>query len=346
MNNLEKVTLLAVFIFLFLFLTLLFAQKSVSTIVSDLPVELSPQERAWLKAHPEIVLGYTDAFEPDVIVNPDGSLRGIQVDFLAELNRRLGTRIGLKIYPVPELLEKAQKREVDGIISLHPEFADKLGLLKSRTHFVNYPAVFSRKDVSFNNPSDLAGKRVAIIDKVFFSEQIIEQHGKGATILKVQDAEEGLQLIDNGQADYFLGASLNAYLITKYQLFNLATQYVFYNNPINGVIGTRSDWPELSAILDKGLSSFSRYEFEAIMAKWSHLSEQPMGLSLSDTENTWLAQNHVVRVRVVDHPPFMILDEGRTRGISIDYLEYIACERELTSCTLRKSVRLTRPISQ
>jgi hypothetical protein len=30
-------------------------------------------ERAWLAAHPDITLGYTDSFEPQVIVNPDGS---------------------------------------------------------------------------------------------------------------------------------------------------------------------------------------------------------------------------------------------------------------------------------
>ena len=208
-------------------------------------IELTLEEQAWLKAHPDIVLGYTDTFEPEVIVNPDGSYRGIMVDFLDELNQRLGTSIRLRIDPIPELVEKTQKKEVDGILSLTPGYADKLGLLKTRSHFTNYPTVFARKGVSFKHPSNLADKRVAIIDKVFFSEQIVEQYGDGATILKVKDALEGLQRVEQGKADFFLGASLNAYLITKYQLFDLATQYVFYDYPINAVIGTRSDWPEL-----------------------------------------------------------------------------------------------------
>jgi len=287
-------------------------------------VSLTQEERAWLQTHPNIVLGYTGAFEPDVIVGPDGTLRGIQVDILDELNRRLGTKIGLQIYPVQELIEKAQQKEVDGILNLHPGYADELGLLKTGDYFTGYPAVFARKDMPCEGPSDLAGKRVAIIDKVFFSEQIIGEYGRGATILKVEDAEEALQLIDNGQADFFLGATLNAYLITKYQLFDLATQYVFYDDRIDGVIGTRSDWPELSVILDKGLSSFSKEEIEAITAKWSSLSQQLKPIGLTAEERSWLEQGHTVRVRVGDYPPNSFMTDGKPAGIAIDLLKEVS----------------------
>ena len=237
-------------------------------------ITLTEEERAWLEEHSDIVLGYTDSFEPEVIVNPDGSLRGIQVDILNELNKRLGTQIRLQIYPVAELIENVQKREVGGILSIHPEYADELGLLKTGIYFTGYPAVFARKDVAFRSHSDFVGKRVAVIDKVFFSRKIIEQYGQEATVLKVQDAKEGLRFVDNGQVDYFLGATLNAYLIAKYQLFDLATQHVFYDYPIDVVIGTRSDWPELSSILDKGLSSFSKEEIQAIKSKWSGINHE------------------------------------------------------------------------
>ncbi len=289
-------------------------------------ISLTESETAWLKAHPDIVLGYTDTFEPEVIVNPDGSYQGIMVDFLDALNQRLGTRIRLRIDPVPELVEKTQKKEVDGILSLTSEYADKLGLLKTRGHVTNYPAVFARKDIAFEHPYDLAHKRVAIIDKVFFSEKIVGQYGDGATILKVKDALEGLQHVEQGRADLFLGASLNAYLITKYQLLDLTTQYVFYDDPIHAVIATRSDWPELSSILDKGLSSFSKKEIEAIVAGWSHLPEQQQALvELTPEEQAWLAQNHKVRVRIVDFPPFIIASEGEEfGGIAIDYLNLVA----------------------
>ena len=189
-------------------------------------IPLTAEEQTWLKAHSDITLGYTDVFEPEVITNPDGSHRGILVDFLDELNRRLGTRIRLRIDPVPELLGKAQKRETDGILYILPEYADKLGLLKTEGHLSGYAAVFTRRNFAFDRPSDLAGKKVAIVDKVMFTELIVERYGAGATILKVNDALEGLQRVDRGEVDVFLGASINAYFLSKYQLFGLALQYV------------------------------------------------------------------------------------------------------------------------
>jgi len=52
-------------------------------------IALTAEEQAWLKAHPDIRLGYIDTAEPEVITNPDGSHSGILIDFLAALNRRL-----------------------------------------------------------------------------------------------------------------------------------------------------------------------------------------------------------------------------------------------------------------
>jgi ABC-type amino acid transport substrate-binding protein len=288
-------------------------------------VNLREEERVWLESHPDIALGYTDAFEPEVIVNPDGSLRGIQVDILNQLNSRLGTQIRLQIDPVAILVEKAKKREVDGILSLHPDYADELGLLKTRSIFTNYPAVFARMELAFNSYSALAGKRVAIIDKVFFSEQLVAQHGQGATVLKVLNAEEGPQFVQNGQADFFFGATLNAYLITKYQLFDVAAQHVFHDHPIDSVIGTRSDWPELSSILDKGLSSFSKEEIEAITAKWNLLSQQLKPIGLTSEEQDWIKAHAKIVLGGGIFPPHDFVDpEGNPTGIGSEYTNLIS----------------------
>ena len=287
-------------------------------------VALTLEEQAWLKAHPDIQLGYTDTFQPEVIVDPNGTHRGFLVDFLDELNRRLGTRIGLRIYPVGELVAKAQKKEVDGIPDIHPEYADKLGLLKTRAYITGYPTVFARRDASFDRPADLAGKRIAIIDKVFFSEQIVEQYGGGATVLKVKDALEGLRSVAKGETDLFLGASLNSYLIAKYQLFGLAPQCVFYDHPVRCGMGIRPDWPELVAILNKGISSFSEEEIEAIVARWVRPPEQKGVVKLTAAQEAWIAQNHTVRVRLSEHPPLMFTKDGKPVGIAVDLMNVVS----------------------
>ena len=292
-------------------------------------IPLTAEEQTWLKAHPDITLGYTDVFEPEVITNPDGSHRGILVDFLDELNRRLGTRIRLRIDPIPELLGKAQKRKTDGIVNILPEYADKLGLLKTEGYLTGYGAVFTRKNMVFDRPSDLAGKKVAIVDKVMFTELIVERYGAGATILKVNDALEGLQRVDRGEVDVFLGASINAYFLSKYQLFGLALQYVYYNHPYTGGMAIRPDWPELVTILNKGIASFSKNEIDAIVGKWISVPEPYNPLELTEEERAWLKDNPHISVGFFSVPPYMWVEDGQSKGYLVDMMQSLTKQTEI-----------------
>jgi ABC-type amino acid transport substrate-binding protein len=133
--------------------------------------------------------------------------------------------VGLEIDTIPGILEKTKTKKVDGILEMHPEYAGKLGLLKTAAYLTSYPAVFGSRSVSFRGPSDFAGKTVAISDKIYFSEKIARQYAGQATILKVSNALEGLRRISQGDADFFITTSFSSYLFEKYQLFDFATKY-------------------------------------------------------------------------------------------------------------------------
>jgi PAS domain S-box-containing protein len=328
LKNIYKILLLTILIFISCASTLFAHDTKPGSVLlqNNLQplVKLTPAEQAWLKTHPDIVLGYTDAFEPEVIVNQDGTYRGILVDFLDALNKRLGTRIVLRIDPIPKVLERVKTRETDGIASILPEYADKLGLLKTHRVLTGYPAVFSRREVSFEGPSDFVGKKVAIIDQVYFSEEMIRKYEGRITVLKVNDALEGLQSVDRGEVDFFLGASLNAYLITKYQLFGLVPQYVFYDDPIETGMAVRPDWPELVSILNKGVSSFSHNEVDSIVTRWVQLPQKTDVIELTAEERAWLKEHPVITLGGGNFFPLDSGDEsGRAEGIGPDYVRLI-----------------------
>ena len=287
-------------------------------------IVLTSEERVWLRDHPDIQLGYTDTLEPEVIVNSDGTYSGMVVDFLDALNEKLGTEIGLRVYSIPELLDKAKNKRIDGILNLHPEYADDLGLLKTQTYWPAYPAVFARKETSFKSPDDFADKRVAIIDKVYITQKLMDRYGKQATILKVEDALGGLQSVEKGEADLFLGFSYNSFFIPKYQLFDVVPAHVFIDSPEWFGIGIRADWPELVSILNKGISGFSEEEIHAIITKWSYLPEKQDTIELTDEERDWIDQNHKVRVRVSEQAPYMYSEDGAPIGIIVDLLDTIS----------------------
>ncbi len=101
-------------------------------------IDLTPSEKAWLKVHQDITLSFPIGLEPSVIVNDDGSYSGIYVDFLAELNNRLGTRIDLYIDSYSTVIKKNRSKEVDGFVTIHPKNAERLGLLSSKWHARGY----------------------------------------------------------------------------------------------------------------------------------------------------------------------------------------------------------------
>lgn len=43
------------------------------------------------------------------------------------------------------------------------------------------------------------------------------------------------------------------------------------DRPINAVMGVRSDWPQLVAIINKGLAAISETERNAVYAKWNDI---------------------------------------------------------------------------
>lgn len=286
---------------------------------------LTKQEQAWLEAHPDIVLGFTDVVAPAVIVNPDGTYSGFLVDFYDALNKRLNSRIRLRIDSIPVALLNAKTKQTDGIANLHPAYADKLGLLKTHGFMPAYPVVFGRRDISFKGPAEFEGKTVAAMDQVYFSEEILRPYRGRTTIFKVKDALEGLQRVDRGEADFFLGISPNSYLLAKYHLFRLAPQYLFYDYPVKFGGAVRPDWPELVSILNKGIASFSQNEIDAIVAKWVRLEVESKVIAMTAAEKAWI-QNHpevTVFVTASEWPPFIVFEKGEPAGIAMDYIRLI-----------------------
>lgn len=287
--------------------------------------QLTDEEEEWLQSHPNIVLGYTGDLEPDVIVNSDGTFSGMVVDILDALNEKFGTNISLEIYPIPELLENAKKNKIDGILNIHPDYSQSIGLLSTQVYWPAYMTVFARKGVLFDGPVYFSGKRVAVIDGVYFTKKYMEEYGKQATIVKVKDALTGLRSVDNGGVDYFLGTSYNAYYISKYQLFNVFTAYMFWDVPEMFGIGVRSDWPQLVSILNKWISNFSKEEIHAIVAKWSNLPTKQVTIELTSEEKTWLKAHPIITLGGGNFPPLEFFNEtkGQPDGVGPDYARLI-----------------------
>ena len=205
------------------------------------------------------------------------------------MNKRLGTRITLRTHSASKVIEKAKTKQIDGILFLHPDRADNLGLLKTKGYLAVYPTVFARRNVSFEHPADFTGKKVAIIDQAYFSQEIIRPYQDKITVLIAKAALEGLRKVDKGEADLFIGASVHSYLLTKYQFFGISPKYVFFEYNEKFGFAIRPDWPDLIPLLKKGKDPYEAKSYRpvALTSCIAKLLERLMRLRVQHFIEKW-----------------------------------------------------------
>ena len=289
-------------------------------------LELTPEEQAWLEAHPDVTFGFTDSFEPFLIRGVRGQYTGILVDLLKELNSQLGTQFKLEVDSWPVILGKVKKKEMGAVLAVAHHTVDAFGLSKTIPYFTVYPTFFAREDALFTIKSldDLRGKSVAIMNKAKVMESILEPYESDVDISRYPDNRTPLQMVFDGKVDLAFGLSIHAYYIHKYGLIGVKPAYTLLERPSNVGMAVRTDWPELVSILNKWLTSFSEQEFDTIIRRWIDIPFREKTIELTDEEKDWLAQIRTIRVRTVDYPPYQILKGNEApQGIVIEYLKLI-----------------------
>ncbi len=288
-------------------------------------IELTTDEMSWIKAHPEIRFGFAKNIEPFLIVDQDGSLSGFLIDFVDEMNRRTGLNILIVPGIWTEIQTKAEQKELDGIQIIHPNLADRLGLLKTKSVINAYPAIFARNESTFQGLDDLIGKTLSQVKGAHYADHALFPYIHKIKIKPTETALQSLQWLFEGKADFAIGLSTDNFHISKYQLINISPVHVFWNNPIAGVMGVRSDWPQLVPILDKAINSFSEDELNAIIAKWIKTPHAPT-VNLAPREKDWIKAHPVITLSIDNtYPPLNYSDEnGNMIGLSVDYIGSIA----------------------
>ena len=290
-------------------------------------VTLTPEEQAWLAEHPEIVLGTTTEYSPMAIKRADGTHVGMLVDIYEQVNRRLPTRIRLHIEdPWAKVQEKAQNREIDGL-AMGGRDPSRDALYNATDVLVpTYFSVFARSqnEYRFKRFSDLKGMRIGYKKAARPTRSLLEK--LPSAILEPYDSHESMtqallskeidvvvawMSYDHWRKEKLQGTIDNILLIEEY--------------PVEMVTHIRKDWPELIPILNKAIAALQQDELPRIINKW--FSNWPqrstaIRLTLTSEERAWLDKKHTVRVRVGNHPPWL-MNWPEPSGMAVDYLKII-----------------------
>ena len=240
---------------------------------SPVSLNLTPQEQAWLRQHPQIRVGMDPSWPPYSYYSHDDRMVGMDVDFLQILQQRLGiTFVQISGQNWSEVYAKIKTHEIDMLasVALTPE---RRAVLNFTGSYVEFPVgIITREDAPFMIGFPALEGHIVAAPRDYAPTLLLQRDYPKVQLIITDNLAEALRLVSKGKAFAILDNLPSAnYLIKDQGLSNLKvagiTSYQFALR-----YGVRKDWPELPGILDKALASISDQERESLKDKWISLN--------------------------------------------------------------------------
>lgn len=260
----HTVSIVAVFLF--------HALMSVSALAADIKERdipfLTPAEHQWLVEHPVIRIAPDPDAAPIESFDDAGNYIGIAAGFVQAVEKRLG--IKFEIVRLPSwgaVLDAARTRQAD--IYTATQTTDRSTYMTFTAPHIDLPGVIivSASAEGLENLNALSGKKVAVVVGHVWQEWIARDH-PGVVLVPVTDLQDGLRRVAFGQASAMItDLAAASHFIEKEHITNLRVAgETGYFARLS--FGSRSDWPELTQILQKALDTIPPDQRRQIIAEW------------------------------------------------------------------------------
>ncbi|WP_201223466.1 transporter substrate-binding domain-containing protein [Halochromatium roseum] len=290
---------------------------------------LSETERAWLQAHPEILLGISDQFQPDVIVGPDGRRSGLVVDLIERINEPLGGRLKLHVErDWSEVTRKAKARAIDGLASSAPNPVWDQHFLYTDPLYKGFFSLYRRvDDPPLRDREALVGLRVGYLAGMRKIETLLADL-PDLTLVPLADHPAMAKALINGEVDVLVGNIDLEWWRRQHSSLAFHPTGILVGSEHPVVMSIRNDWPELVGILNKALRAIPAAERAGIEQRWLGAAPPQTTaprLKLSASARAWLDEHPRIRFAVSrDWAPVGFYDgQDQPAGIAPDYLARI-----------------------
>lgn len=231
-------------------------------------LNLTAQERQWLKEHPVVRTAIDTSWAPFEYINEDGKYKGLAADYVALIEQKLGIRFEPYTQGVwKNAVGKMEKKELD----MYPcavKTPQRESYASFTSPYLNFRMVILTDESAdyIDDINNLKGKKIAVA-RGYYSQEILKRYYPHIDRYEVDTIEEGLKAVAHGEAYAFIdNTAAITYAIKNEGYSNLKISGELpYSYELS--MGVRNDWPILITILEKALASITPQERDAIYAK-------------------------------------------------------------------------------
>lgn len=231
-------------------------------------LNLTAQERQWLKEHPVVRTAIDTSWAPFEYINEDGKYKGLAADYVALIEQKLGIRFEPYTQGVwKNAVGKMEKKELD----MYPcavKTPQRESYASFTSPYLNFRMVILTDESAdyIDDINNLKGKKIAVA-RGYYSQEILKRYYPHIDRYEVDTIEEGLKAVAHGEAYAFIdNTAAITYAIKNEGYSNLKISGELpYRYELS--MGVRNDWPILITILEKALASITPQERDAIYAK-------------------------------------------------------------------------------
>lgn len=304
-------------------------------------IALTDAERAFIREHPQIIVGGEMDWPPMDFVE-DGVYKGAAKDYLDEIERRTGMSIKVVTgFTWSELLWKIRRKEIDVLPMMYwsKQRGQEFNLTNPFITVRHYLYTMAGQD-KLTELADFSGRTVAI-PKDYAHVDYLENNHPDINVLQVTTTLAAIDAVVTGKADAVIENTASiAYYSKKHSIMGLEPALPMHFEANNVHMAVRSDWPILRDILQKALDDISPETTTRIMATWtgsearakSFLTERVV---LSEPEQALLAAKGSLTACInATRMPFEGHSGNRHSGIGADTLAIIADSLGIAATTV------------
>jgi len=256
-------------------------------------LQLSAEERAWLKAQPPLQVGLRPNWPPFEFLQDDRPV-GLVPDLLASLESQLGIRFQWKQVPDWSHAEHGlldENIDILPALTRTPRRAEEF--LFTRPYLTLPMVLVIREDSRFiGELRELKERRVGVVQGQASHDYLLINH-PDLNLFPVNSVEDGLLELSNGSLDAMVtNIPAVSYTVARLGLSNLRiTSVTPYEYELR--LAVAPEKAELARILNKALASLDPTVMDSIYNRWIHLDVKP------DTDYTVVRRVMAVALLVV-----------------------------------------------